>query len=94
MTPRPVTAVERMLPIRGHTASGLKQDLRVRVYAPAPDSPSGSGQIEIDAFEIVSARSADANLLHQCFFRQTIECTQIGQGFYPLMRGVVGAARC
>lgn len=33
MPQRLSAAVERMAPIRGHTRSGLKQDLTVRVYA-------------------------------------------------------------
>jgi hypothetical protein len=52
-----------MVPIRGHTASGLKQDLRVRVYAPAPDSPSGSGQLEIDGHTFRFSSLAEARRL-------------------------------
>ena len=63
MVPRPATAVERMQPIRGHTASGLKQDLRVRVYAPAPHSPAGSGQIEIEGHTFRFSSLAEARAL-------------------------------
>ena len=48
MPQRPAAAVDRMRPIRGHTASGLKQALTVRVYAPGDGSPQGSGSVEID----------------------------------------------
>ncbi len=48
MTQRPVSAVDRMRPVRGHTAHGLKQDLTLRVYAPDGASPDGWGSLEID----------------------------------------------
>src|SRR6202000_527840 len=51
-------------------------------------------QIEIDSFEIVSACSADANLLHQRSFSiKTVECTRShNSGNAPVLRYTV--TRC
>ncbi len=73
-TSRPATAVDRMSRIRGHTASGLKQDMTVRVYAPAPDSPTGSGCLEIEGrtfrfSSLAEARSMLDEYLRQAFIR-------------------------
>ena len=77
MTPRPATAVERMEPIRGHTASGLKQDLRVRVYAPAPDSPDGSGQLEIGGHAFRFSSLAEARALVDEYLTSAFEAAAV-----------------
>jgi hypothetical protein len=64
MKVRPATAVDRMLPIRGHTASGLKQDVTVRVFAAGDGAPTGWGCLDIDghSFRFTSRNEALALL--------------------------------
>jgi hypothetical protein len=73
MTTRPATAVGKMHPIRGHTASGLKQDLTVRVYAPAPESPSGSGCVEIDGHTFRFSSLAEARAMLDEYLRDAFQ---------------------
>lgn len=67
---RPAAAVEKMRPIRGHTASGLKQTLTVRVYAPDASSPRGSGSIEIDGVTYAFATREEAIDLFEEYLRR------------------------
>jgi hypothetical protein len=83
MALRPATAVEKMLPIRGHTASGLKQDLTVRVFAPADGPESCWGCIDIggQSFQFSSRSEAVAMLdeyLRRAFDRASgLELAQV-----------------
>jgi hypothetical protein len=67
-----------MHPIRGHTASGLKQDLRVRVYAPAPDSPAGSGELVIEGHTFRFSSLAEARALLDEYLRSAFERAAAG----------------
>jgi hypothetical protein len=56
MALRPASAVEKMLPIRGHLVSGLKGDVQVRVYG----NQAGCGSIEIDGQSFPFTSRAEA----------------------------------
>jgi hypothetical protein len=53
---RPSTAVEKMLPIRGHLVTGLKGDVQLRVYG----NQAGCGSIEIDGQSFPFTSRAEA----------------------------------
>ncbi|HET8605959.1 MAG TPA: hypothetical protein VFL66_02910 [Gaiellaceae bacterium] len=67
MTLRPASAVEKMRPIRGHTLSGLKQAVTVRVYAP------GGGSIEIDGRQFAFASRGEALAMLDEYLRCALE---------------------
>jgi hypothetical protein len=67
MTLRPASAVEKMRPIRGHTLSGLKQDVTLRVYAP------GGGSIEIDGQTYAFATRTEALAMLDEYLRRAHE---------------------
>jgi hypothetical protein len=73
MPQRPASMVHKMLPIRGHTASGLKQQLTVRVYAPAVDADSGRGCIAIDGHAFPFASRSEAVAMFDEYFRSALE---------------------
>jgi hypothetical protein len=56
MTLRPSSVVEKMLPIRGHLISGLKQEVGVRIYG----TPAGAGSLEIDGHSFRFTSRAEA----------------------------------
>ena len=69
--PRPAAAVDRMQPIRGHTARGLKQALTVRVFA-----PDGGGTLEIDGRTYAFSTRAEALAMLDEYLRRAGERLQ------------------
>jgi hypothetical protein len=53
---RPASAVEKMLPIKGHLVNGLKGGVQVRVYG----NQVGCGSIEIDGYSFPFTSRAEA----------------------------------
>lgn len=66
-------AVERMLPIRGHTAHGLKQELTVRVFAPSDDLDTCWGCIDAGGQTFEFASRADAVAMLDDYLRAAFE---------------------
>ena len=56
MTHRPGSAVEKMVPVRGHMENGLKGNVRLRVSG----TTLGSGSIEIDGHSFPFTSRAEA----------------------------------
>ena len=73
MLQRPASAVDRMSQVRGHTAVGLKQDVTVRVFAPAPGSPAGWGSLEIDGHLYPFESAAEAIAMLDEYLRRALE---------------------
>ncbi|HSP74488.1 MAG TPA: hypothetical protein VLN26_19110 [Gaiellaceae bacterium] len=67
MTLRAASAVEKMHLIRGHTLSGLKQDVTLRVYAP------GGGSIEIDGQTYAFTTRTEALAMLDEYLRRALE---------------------
>lgn len=67
MTLRPVSAVEKMRPIRGHALSGLKQHVTVRAYA------EGGGSLEIDGESYAFSTRAEALAMLDEYLRRALE---------------------
>ena len=64
---RPAAAVERMQPVRGHLATGLKQSVTVRVYG------GGSGSLEIDGRAYAFGSRAEAVAMFDEYLRRALE---------------------
>lgn len=62
-----------MLPIRGHTANGLKQDLTVRVYAPLDDADSCWGCIDVGGHTFQFGSRGEAVAMLDDYLRRAFE---------------------
>jgi hypothetical protein len=72
-----------MLPIQGHTARGLKQDVTLRVYAPADGSAGGWGCIDIDGQSYRFGSRSEALALLDEYLNAALQRASQGAGPTP-----------